>query len=411
MILAWRTLCSIALAALLSGLQPIYADENETHDAMDVVIEGVEDELLLKNVRAYLDIAKLPKDKPLPSESRLRWLHARAEKQVLKALEPFGYYRANVESELNQTATGWKAVYRIDLGSPILISKLDLQILGQGAQDPSFQALLDRSSLAVGLPLRHAPYETLKQALQTLSTERGYFDARLKVNEIQVDLDTYKATVALHLDTGDRYRFGDINFDQDTLSPDFLNRYIDIRPGDFYAASALLKLQSDLINSEYFSQVEVNASPDKAEDKTLPVDVALELRKKRKYTVGLGYGTDSGVRGRGGMRQRWVNRRGHHYRLDLLASEIRYSFTGEYTIPGKDPRSDFFALRTGFTAEDSDSKDSETALIGVSKQSQDGKWKKNRLIGLSTRTLYLQWPTGNHPRAYARSELDLCEYQ
>ena len=92
--------------------------------------------------------------------------------------------------------------------------------------------------------------------------------------------------------------------------------------------------------------------------------------------MGLGYGTDTGVRGRGGMKQRWVNSRGHHYSVDLLASQIKYSLTGQYIIPGKNPNTDFFALRVGYTAEDSDSKDSQTALVGISKQRNDGKWQK-----------------------------------
>ena len=282
MISALRIILSITLAVLLLDTNTVLAEDhdeqkvvqeseaavNKPEKTLEVVIEGLQDERLLKNVELHLDIRKLPKDKPLPGESRLRWLNARAEKQILKGLEPFGYYKVKVESDLSQTPTGWKALYQIELGPAIPIAKLDIRILGEGSEDPAFEQILAQSTLAEGQPLEHAPYEALKQALQSVTAERGYFESRLAANEIRIDLDTYEAEVKLHLDTGKRYRFGEILFHQDTLDPDFLMRYVDIQPGDFYEASALLELQSDLINSEYFNQVEVNASPDKAEEQT-----------------------------------------------------------------------------------------------------------------------------------------------
>ena len=104
--------------------------------------------------------------------------------------------------------------------------------------------------------------------------------------------------------------------------------------------------------------------------------VEAEPRKSKAYTVGLGYGTDTGVRLRGGVEERRVNRWGHRYELQALASQVLYSVAGQYTVPGADPRSDSFGLRGNVTMEDSDVKESLTASLGVTQQRQDGPWLK-----------------------------------
>lgn len=61
--------------------------------------------------------------------------------------------------------------------------------------------------------------------MEALATERGYFDARFVEHAIQIDLQAYEAVIRLHYDAGRRYRFGDISFKQNILSPDLVSRY------------------------------------------------------------------------------------------------------------------------------------------------------------------------------------------
>ena len=84
-------------------------------------------------------------------------------------------------------------------------------------------------------------------------------------------------SIHLHYDTGQRFRFGNIALKQDFLSPELLARYpaAPVIPDN---VNQPLKLQSDLGNSNYFSQVAVNAPPD-ASTATAPVDVTLEPGK------------------------------------------------------------------------------------------------------------------------------------
>jgi translocation and assembly module TamA len=359
---------------------------------LTVVIEGLEDDALRDNVLAFLDINRFA-EQPAPEEIRLRWLHKQAEDEIRQALQPFGYFEPTIEPSLTRTEDGgWEARYRIQPGRPMRITNLDVQVLGEGAQDPPFQTLLANLPLAEGQVLDQLKYEQIKSVMESLATERGYFDARFIERAIRVDLQAYTATVRLHYDTGNRYRFGNITFKQDFLSLDLLSRYPSFKPGDPYNVNQLLKLQTDLSNAAYFSRVEVNAPPVAGTD-TAPVDVELEPGKRRRYSIGVGYGTDTGFRGKLRTEDRKVNRRGHHYEAELGYSQIKSLVGFKYLIPGDNPVTDEYAITAGYVQQNDDDKDFETYKIGGSLQMQDGKWLKNYNLGLQ----YDEYTIGNRP--------------
>jgi translocation and assembly module TamA len=310
------------------------------------------------------------------SESRLRWFHTRAEENIRRALQPFGYYEPTIETRLEKTQLGWTAYYRINPGPPVRIATLDLQILGEGADDPAFQQLLAEFPLAEGDILVQPFYAELKRKLQFLATERGYFDARLEKSQIRINPQTHSVAVILHFDTAQRYRFGQIQFSDTALTPEFLQRYVQIQPGDPYDSAALLNLQSNLIGSNYFSQVEVNAPAEQAIDNRVPIIVKLAMRDSRQLSFGLGYGTDTGIRGRVGFEYRYLNRWGHRLKTLLLGSQIKYGMRFVYIIPGANPTTDQYGLNIGLTREDSDVKDTFSAFIGGNWRKQFGLWEQ-----------------------------------
>jgi translocation and assembly module TamA len=342
-----------------------------------VTLLGVED-ALLKNVQGYLEIWQFNGAK-VPSVARLRYLHRIADRQIEKALQPFGYYRASVESSLEQQDDGWHATYRVSPGEAIVVTRLDLKVVGPGEDDPQFRQALAKTRLRQGEPLDQQAYEALKKRLQVIASERGYFDAKLEKNEIRVDLKRYVAEIMLHFATGARYRLGDVVFRQekkDWLSEEMLRRYVEIEPGQFYEAGDLQQLQGDLSNSEYYKQVEINASPEAATDRVIPVEVLLKPQKPRKYVYGIGYGTDTGVRAKAGVTGRRVNSRGHHYKAEALVSEIKYGIAGEYIIPGEDPRADAWGLRSSWVDEHSDTRNYQAYSVGGYYRYRQGFWLK-----------------------------------
>ena len=373
-LLAIAPLCGLLLLPLAGHTQS--SSDDATGPTIAVSISGLEDQQQLsQNVEAFLKILRLDGESA-PSEGRVRFLHSQAEEQIRSALQPFGYYKPEIETELTLDNNQWQARYQIDPGPPVQIGELKVEISGDGRDDPQYQRVLDNLPLAEGDILVQPQYEDTKQAFQSIAAERGYFDARFTSNQIRIDIQAYDAAVDLTFDSGRRYRFGEVSFDQEILDNGFLDRFVDIEPGQPYTSDDLLKLQSDLIGSEYFSHVEVSAPAEAAEDYTIPVTVRLEPVKKHQYVFAIGYGTDTGARGKIRVENRRVNRRGHRYNAELQISQIKQSLTAEYLIPGSDPRTDSYTVRGGYIIEDSDVKKAETLKLGGTYQTQDGDWLK-----------------------------------
>ena len=362
------------LAPAASSKDNLATQENPVE--LHVTVDGVE-EKLLDNVLGYLQIYQFH-NQTAPTAARVRYLHRNAEKQIQSALQPFGYFRVSVDSELDKTPQGWRARYTIDPGPAIKLKHLDLRVTGAGKTDPQFKKALAESRLKPNRSLDQTAYEALKKRFQVLASEHGYFDAQLKEHQIRIDLSNYTASISLHFETGDRYQLGEVDFQQphEWLSPKLLNRYVEIQPGQDYAAADLQQLQSDLSNAEYYKQVEIQADPKSAENRVIPVKIKLLPQKPRQYTFGVGFGTDTGARASMGVKGRRVNRYGHNYNAGILISQIKYGLAGEYLIPAGDPRTDTYGLRGAYEDEHSDTRNYQAINLGGFYKYRDGLWIK-----------------------------------
>lgn len=341
-------------------------------------LDGVEGELA-NNVRAMLSVDDALLQAPPPTASRLRYLHRQAPEEIRRALQPFGYYNPVLQLEINLDgpAEQWAARYRIDVGPITRIRSAQLVLEGEGAQDSVLQQVLTDTNIRTDEPLRHADYTALKSSLQSRAAERGYYEAMLRVSEIRVDPEQNLADIELVYDTGIRARIGEIRFDKAPVSEALLRRYLPFESGDPVNTAHLIELQRNLINSDYFADVEVRPQLAELDNAELPVDVKLTPRKRSLYQAGFGYGTDTGARMQVGLTRRWVNSRGHTLNSRLRLSEIRQQFTTNYEIPGFQPTTDRFALNLKLQDEQSDTIDARSYGIGGSWQKQIGDWERH----------------------------------
>lgn len=351
----WRALLFLALF-LLAGSAWSQAQ-------IQVEVKGVEGKAL-ENVMAYLSIAHQKEELPL-TEEQIRQLHGKAPGEIKTALEVYGYYRAQVQAKLQKRPGEWLARYRIEPGPRMKVARVDLKITGEGAEDPAFQKLRRDFPVRENAPLNQAHYEQGKDALQHLATERGYFQAKFAQRELRINLKTYSATAVLHFATGPRYRFGSVAFTDTVLRPRLLARYVPFEEGAPYQASGLIELQTALIDSGYFAGVEVEPRPQHAVDYKVPILIRLEPQKRHRYSVGVGYGTNTGPRINLEWENRYINRRGHRFSLALRASKIDQSFDASYVIPIRDPRTDQFRIASSFGRQSTLTSKSRIALLGA----------------------------------------------
>ena len=364
---AWRML-AIFLACFFSA--SLLA---QTH--VKVVIIGV-DPQLEDNVRLFLGIEQ-QKDHALLTEGRLRRLHAKAQQEIMNALQPFGYYRPVVTAELAQLSVdNWRATYRIDPGPALPIGEFDFVISGDMRNDTELQALTDSLPLHKGDTFNHVNYEELKASLARFASERGYFNARFLENRVDIDLDAYEARVHVHYEAGSRYLFGEVLLDQDAIDDDLLRRYIPFERGSPYTLGQLIDLQQALNDSDYFRSVEIAPGVPLPDSNEIPVSVILSPLTIHRYSFGLGYGSDTGARAKLGWQIPLLNSSGHRFNTEAKVSELGYSLEAHYRVPVLNPRTDQMVYSAGVVHETTDTSESTIRTVGASLKRSRGEWRE-----------------------------------
>src|SRR5579871_624977 len=207
-----------------------------------VEVHGVENELKT-NVLAYLSFERYKKSNDLSADTIER-LHDRAEREVQSALRPFGYYEPKVHADIVNSGKGdWKVTLDIDPGEPVLIDQVEVHVHGPGEKDELFLRLTDAPPIHHGDRLNHATYDNLKGDLQRTAATYGYLDAKLTRNELVVDPAKHKANIAIEMQTGERYRFGDTHIEQSAVDDALVRRYLRYKKDAPFDLTEILRTQ------------------------------------------------------------------------------------------------------------------------------------------------------------------------
>lgn len=311
-----------------------------------VTVSGV-DEALQKNIIAHL--GTLPE-----TDVQRRAFLFNVDDAVDAAMQSVGYYHSEVSQALTRSEKGpWELTLAVTSGEPTRIDWVDIRFGGDMLRDESFSRWLDNVSLRPGDVLNHGQYESLKAELGAIALSRGYFDGEYTKAEIRVNRDENRATISLHFNSGDRYRFGDVSFEGHTLEEGFLDKLIPFDNDTPYATRRLSTFNSKLQETGYFRSVKVLPLLDKAQDGEVPVWVELENRPDHSIELGLGAdigsSTDSSFEPR--VRVTWrtpqINRYGHSQETSIEWSPDRPKFLTTYTIPLTHPLDDQLKIRFG----------------------------------------------------------------
>ena len=322
---------AVAVAIAFAGglmARPAFAE-------IKVEVDGVGSPLK-ENVLAFLSLNRYSTLSNLDDAVVYR-LNQRADSEVEEALQPFGYYEPKVESTLTRQGGTWVAHLVVTPGEPTRLTVADVRVEGAGAGDPTIQQLLQESPLTVGARLSHPAYDRLKSELLRRAFSHGYLDARYVESELLVDPKKREAQAKLLMETGERYRFGVITIEQQTLNPALMRRYLRFKQGDWFDSSDLMRTQFALDDSAYFGSVEVLPGDRDPATLTIPVRVRATSTKRNKFTFGAGYSTDEQWRLTGTWDNRLLNENGHRFRVEVVLGTNAQTYGFTYTIPVGDP--------------------------------------------------------------------------
>lgn len=342
--------------------------------SVEVEVSGVEGDEYA-NVMALLQIARLDKDKSY-ADYRVRYLHRQASADIRKALRPYGYYQVEVNAQLETVDGGWSADYQIELNDPVQIAKNMWKIQGDAAEDKAFEKIAENNSLKEKQRFIHSNYEQVKSRLLSLASQRGYHDARFLKHNVEIDIAANTADIEVVFDSGKRYQYGQVTFEQDILDDELLHRFVPFERGEGYSTQELSQLQVALGDSGYFSQVQVSPDWGSAEEHTVPISVSSEPNFRNQYQYGVGYGTDTGARISASLNRRWVNTQGHQLRGMTQLSEVESRIGANYIIPGQNPQSDYYQIRAEASDKDNEGQTNRLYRFGASSVVAMDKWRR-----------------------------------
>lgn len=354
---------------------------------VSIEINGVRAELA-NNIRAFLSLSRYADRDDITPDTMAR-LERRIPLETRRALEPLGYYQPTVRFKVEPDGNNWKVTIDVEAGRDIRISTVNIDISGPGAGNAEIGKLLARRDLRPATRLNHGTYDKLKADLLRTATGQGFLDARLTRNELTIDKEERRATIALALETGPLYHFGPITVQQDAILDSAMQRLLRIHEGDPYTVDALLRTQYILDDTQYFSSVEIETVERDRERLIVPINVRAKPNQRHRYAASVGYATDTKARGRLTWDNRRVNTSGHRWQVGLIGSGTVDEASFHYIIPVRDialEKLDFSLLARNEELGDTLSKKNE---LGAGLTQVLGRWQRVLFLRLSDETTEL----------------------
>jgi translocation and assembly module TamA len=322
-------------------------------EPLEVVVEGIEGDAL-KNAQAALALPPGMIREGVIDQALLNLFRRRIPEKIQKSLEPFGYYEAQASSNMEKTEDGRELLrVKVTPGEPVRVTTAKVRIIGPGEKNLDLTQLAASFPLKPGDALNQVKYEKAKEELRSKALNLGYLGSEFVSHAIRVNRSERKAEIELILQTGSQYLFGEVIWEGTQLYPiSFLQRFLDFEPGEPYSYSKVYQTQLNLINSDRFASVNIQADKDQAREGRVPVRIQLEPSAPKRLRPGVGYSTDYGAKV--SLRYQDLNafQRGHEFNADLSIAERRQAISSYYTLPNRGHIDNRTNLKVGLQREE-----------------------------------------------------------
>jgi translocation and assembly module TamA len=322
-------------------------------EPLEVVIEGIQGDAL-KNAQAALALPPGMIREGVIDQALLNLFRRRIPEKIQESLEPFGYYEAQASSNMEKTEDGRELLrVKVTPGEPVRVTTAKVRIIGPGENNLDLTLLAASFPLKPGDALNQVKYEKAKEELRSKALNLGYLGSEFVSHVIRVNRSERKAEIELILQTGSQYLFGEVIWEGTQLYPiSFLQRFLDFEPGEPYSYSKVYQTQLNLINSDRFASVNIQADKDQAREGRVPVRIQLEPSAPKRLRPGVGYSTDYGAKV--SLRYQDLNafQRGHEFNADLSIAERRQAISSYYTLPNRGHIDNRTNLKVGLQREE-----------------------------------------------------------
>ncbi len=319
---------------------------------------------------------------------------------IKEAIEPFGYFNSKINIREKTTKSNTVIIATITPGQLTKITSKKIVILGEGSKDKAFQYAVKETKLKKGKVLHTQDFVNLSELLTSISMRKGYFDAQYKKKEIHINKLTNSAEITIIYNSHNRYRFGKTNIKAPYFNKGLLKKYFKYKEGQKYNIKALEETQQLLINSGYFSQAIITPDLKESHNGVTPINADLIAGVRKKYKVGIGYGSDTGPRITAKVTDNYISKNGHTIYSSIQLSRPNKNLTIGYTIPGALPDREKYKIAAGYTDIEQTSGHSQGKKISAIYEFNKKKLKRYFSINALNENYDLK-----NPDVQARSEM------
>lgn len=221
-----------------------------------------------------------------------------------------GYYEAEVEEQIlivkrpgkppspheDGTPGEVDVEIHVDPGLPVVVCSLYFDLESISLPEDAAEELQQKFPLELGQPFTRDGYQAAAERYAGYLADHGYPEAVVQ-RHARVDVPGRCAEVAYGLDPGKHAVFGKTTITGlETLSEEIAEREISYEAGKQYDAKRMIETQRRIRDTRLFSVVRVEKGKVN-EDGEVPIEIQLSEGPPHEIRLGIGYGTEDGVRG------------------------------------------------------------------------------------------------------------------
>jgi len=213
-----------------------------------------------------------------------------------------GFYSVRVEGpevERGRRGKGVKLRYGVEEGKPVRVAKIEIALLDAPEEDlPKLRARLGYQE---GDRFESEPYQEAGEAMQHYYQDKGFFRVEVE-RKAGVDPEAGVAEVGYAITRGNWYRIRKIQVEgTKRTQPKVVRRALTLKAGERYSRKKIIDNQRQVQRLPIYRSVRV---VEQGDDEARKVDLTIRVEegKPREVNVGLGYGSEEGVRVQGSWR-------------------------------------------------------------------------------------------------------------
>lgn len=309
-----------------------YAENN--HYRVEITAPKNIDTLLAKHLRIIQW-----QDHPSMTSAEWQRLYNGTPENIKDLLATEGYFSPEIYASIEQQDEITIAKFSVKPGDSAVITEVEINFTNEITQQtetesPSIINLRKNWQLQKGATFTQDAWSQAKRNLLANLIVERYPAATIENSKAEVNPNTHSVALFININSGPAYRFGKTSIEGLQRYPaSIIENLNPIKEGHYYNQSNLLNLQSSLLQSGYFRNVEVTANIRTDNPANTPIIVKVEENQSITVGTGAGYSTNTGARTQLTIDDRNLFNRGWRFSSSLKLEQKAQSLNGLIRLP------------------------------------------------------------------------------